>query len=127
MRRAQKALADFLPLIDWSRFRRLNINHEIEVSAPAVAAFACGDEAQALVWLLRRDTIARNGMVAQDAEPIAPTVRIPNLGQGRYEVVAWDTRTGAERARYTVLGGESGLTLPAPPFAADVALVLRRA
>jgi mannan endo-1,4-beta-mannosidase len=127
MRRAQKALAGFLPLIDWTRFRRVNINREIEVATPGVAAFGCGDDAQALIWLLRRDTIARNGMVAQDAEPIAPRLRIPNLGQGRYEVVAWDTRTGAERARYTVLGGESGLTLPAPPFAADVALVLRRA
>ena len=44
MRRAQKGLADFLPLIDWPRFRRRNLNSEVVSLHRNLAAFACGDD-----------------------------------------------------------------------------------
>jgi hypothetical protein len=126
MRRAQKALASFLPLIDWPRFRRVNLNDEIGVSHRRVATFACGDDAQALVWLLRRDTIGKSGMLREDAAPVAATVRVPGLLEGDYTVVAFDTRAGAELARYPARARADGLTLLTPPFAGDIALAIRR-
>jgi hypothetical protein len=91
-----------------------------------VAAFACGDDAQALVWLLRRDTIATSGMLREDAAPIAATVRVPGLLEGDYTVVAYDTRAGTEMARYPGRARGDGLTLLTPPFAGDIALAIRR-
>src|SRR5579875_692920 len=54
MRRAQASLSGFLPLIDWLRFNRVNLNAEIRASGPGVAVFGCGDADQAVVWLLRK-------------------------------------------------------------------------
>lgn len=126
MRRAQKALAAFLPLIDWPRFRRVNLSDEVAVSSPAFAAFACGDEAQAMVWLLRRDTVASNGMLRVDAEPVSTTVHVPGLCDGDYTVAAFDTREGAERARYPARSRGGALSVLTPPFATDLALAIRR-
>jgi mannan endo-1,4-beta-mannosidase len=58
MHAAQQGLGRFLPLIDWTRFRRRNLNAEARCSA-GFAVFACGDEHQALAWLLRTDSIGR--------------------------------------------------------------------
>jgi len=125
MRRAQKALAAFLPLIDWTRFRRVNLNDEIAVSTPRIACFASGDATQAVVWLLRRDTVAPNGMLRQDTAPTAATLRVPRLAEGDYTIVAFDTRAGSEVARYPARARSDGLTLLTPPFAADLALAIR--
>ena len=127
MRRAQRALADFSPLIDWPRFRRKNLNEEIEVTSAKVAAFACGDDRQALVWLLRTDARGSKGMLRQDANPISPQVRVPGLGAGRYRITAWDTRAGATLGATEADGGGDGLSITVPPFAADVALAIQRA
>jgi mannan endo-1,4-beta-mannosidase len=126
MRRAQRALADFLPLIDWPRFRRVNLNEEVEVSSARTAAFACGDGRQALVWLLRRGPLDPKGMLRRDAEPISPRVRVPGLKAGRYRITAWDTRAGAVVGAFEA-DGDGGLAISAPPFVADVALAIRPA
>jgi mannan endo-1,4-beta-mannosidase len=126
MRRAQRALAAFLPLIDWPRFRRVNLNEEVAVSTPGVACCACGDDAQAVVWLLRRDAVSPNGTLRRDAEPMAATLRVPGLAEGDYTVVAFDTQDGVERARYPARARGEGLSLLTPPFAVDIALAIRR-
>jgi len=127
MRRAQRALAGFLPLIDWPRFRRVNLNEEVEVSSARTAAFACGDGRQALVWLLRRGPLDPKGMLRRDAEPISPRVRVPGLKAGRYRITAWDTRAGAVVGAFEADGGDGGLAISAPPFVSDVALAIRPA
>jgi mannan endo-1,4-beta-mannosidase len=127
MRKAQQALAGFLPLIDWPRFRRRCLNATIEISHRRVACFGFGDDTQAVVWLLRRDSIGRNGMLRPDAEPISPEVRVPGLGPGRYCVTAWNTLEGRSCAEFAVeKGGEPFLRLQTPPFAADLALAIQR-
>ena len=128
MRRAQRALAGFLPLVDWSRFRRRNLNQEIETSSTSFARFACGDSEQAIVWLLRTNSLERSGMMGGSAPPEIVTVRIPGLRPGSYAVTAWDTKAGEEAAKFTIEhtgGGE--LKLDTPPAATDVAFALRRA
>ena len=62
MRRAQKSMADFVKSIDWKNFRRRNLNEEVRVSIPALAIFACADEKQAMLWLLRTNSnVKRTG------------------------------------------------------------------
>jgi hypothetical protein len=126
MRKAQSGLAGFLPLIDWPGFRRTALNDVIRVSTPEVAAFGCGDDAQAVIWLLRKNTIGRDGMLRRDAPPICPEMTIPGLAAGRYRVMAWDTVAGAERGSCEIKCGGEALVLQTEPFATDVALAIRR-
>ena len=127
MRKAQRALADFLALIDWPRFRRVNLNHDIEVSRPEVACFACGDARQAVVWLLRKDTVGPDGMLRRDAAPVRLHLRVPGLAAGRYDVTAWDTVAGRPSERFPAEAKGAGLRLDVPPFAAHLALAIRAA
>jgi mannan endo-1,4-beta-mannosidase len=127
MRKAQHALAGFLPLIDWSCFRRRCLNAEIGVSEEAVTCFGCGNEAQAVIWLLRRDTIGEDGMMHPGAEPVSPSIAVPGLSPGRYSVTVWNTLEGRAYATFEVAkGAEPVLHLQVPPFATDVALAIRR-
>ena len=84
MRRAQKAMADFLLLVNWTRFRRRGLEDHVFVSRPEIAVFACGDGEQAVLWLLRTDTIGADGMLREDAEGLRANVRIRGLDPGTY-------------------------------------------
>ena len=127
MRRAQRALAGFLPLIDWLRFQRRNLNDAIIVEGGSVAAFGCGDSEQAVLWLLRTDAIGADGMIDRRRPPAILRISLPGLRQGNYRITYWDT----EGAR--VVGeAEQGHTADAlfgfnpPPIAADLAVAVRR-
>ncbi len=124
MRHAQRNLADFTPLIDWANFRRRNLNEEITVSAPNIAGFASADGSQALVWLLRTDTVTPAGTLSRNAQPITTRVTVPSLGPGAYRVDAWCTRTGLVAQLEAVSDGRV-LTLDTPPFVTDLALAIR--
>jgi mannan endo-1,4-beta-mannosidase len=127
MRKAQHALAGFLPLIDWPRFRRTCLNSTIEISRRRLACFGCGDDAQAVIWLLRRDSVGENGMLRPDAEPTSPEIRVPGLGPGRYRVTAWNTLDGRSYGEFAVEKGDQPLLrLQTPPFATDLALAIQR-
>ena len=127
MRKAQQAMAGFLPLVDWPRFQRRSLNAEIESSSGAVACFGCGDDAQAVIWLLRNDSISQNGTLRTDAEPVDLTVRVPRLSSGRYCATGWNTLEGRTCATLEAKKGpEPFLQLRVPPFAADLALAIRR-
>jgi hypothetical protein len=93
MRRAQQALSAFLPLIDWCSFHRRNLNHEVRVP-PGVAAFACGDARQALIWLLRTDSLSAEGRVGASADATLHRIEVPGLAPGAYHVLQFDTRVG---------------------------------
>ena len=81
MRAAQLALARFLPLIDWPRFRRRNLRRAVGIEGGGVACFSCGDEHQALLWLLRTDCIAENGRVYRDGRPARVRLLVPGLAK----------------------------------------------
>jgi len=92
MRRAQRAMADFIGEIDWTRFQRRNLNAEL--SARHVHAFSCGDGQQALVWLLRRGPVGSDGRLRRDAVPVRTRFTVPGLADGRYRVRGWNTEEG---------------------------------
>jgi mannan endo-1,4-beta-mannosidase len=125
MRRAQKNMSEFLPLVDWPNFRRKNLNEEIGMSDEGIATFGCGDGGQAVVWIMRRDTIGRNGMLDRNAAAVSPTVRVPGLGSGKYSVAAWDTVDGTPTVT-EARSADGWLETQTPPFVADLALAIRR-
>jgi mannan endo-1,4-beta-mannosidase len=126
MRSAQGTLARFLPLIDWGRLRRRNLNEELRCSSPALASFGCGDEDQAVAWLLRTDTIRRDGTLRREADPLMTSLSVPGLRPGSYRLTLWDTCRGAALHTTTVRHeGPDALCLPALPVATDLAVALR--
>jgi len=126
MRRAQHALSRFLPLIDWTGFRRQCLNGTVAVSGADAACFGCGDEHQAVLWILRRDTLGRDGRMRRDAEPIRPELRIPGLAAGRYRASFWDTVEGRPVGESVIeKDGVPSLRLEAPPIRADLAIAIR--
>lgn len=124
MRRAQGSLADFLPLIDWVSFRRAHLGNKMRVSGQDAAAVACADDSQAVVWLVRRDTIGPNGMLRAGAAPVPAALQLPGLARGTYRVIAWDTAAGRQTAEWQA-NSDGWLKLDVPPFSADVALAIR--
>ena len=127
MRAAQGALARFLPLIDWQHFRRRNLNDEVGSSSGDPAMFACGDENQAIAWLLRKDSFGPDGRLRHDALPLDTTLSLPGLRAGDYRVTAWDTCLGTATSVTTLRHqGQGNLCIPLPPIASDLALAIRR-
>ncbi|VWX63324.1 conserved hypothetical protein [Burkholderiales bacterium 8X] len=130
MRRAQKALADFLPLVDWTGFGRRNLNQEGEVFAAGAyfAVFACGDETQAIAWLLRsgRESLAPGGMLRSELAPVQVSIALPGLCAGRYRVTRFDTREGRilEATEHAHPGGR--LSIEVGAVGRDIAIALRR-
>jgi len=122
MRRAQKAMADFLPLIDWPRFRRRNLSEEVKAAGHHV--FACGDQDQALVWLLRRRATGADGRIREDL-PLTPArVTLP-LGARAAKVTEWDTRRGICIREQVVEAQGGTLHYETAPLAGDLALAIR--
>ncbi|HEX8388738.1 MAG TPA: hypothetical protein VF636_06950 [Sphingomonas sp.] len=125
MREAQRAMAGFLPLIDWTRFRRRNLSGA--VGATHFHRFACGDDAQALVWLLRRRALGPDGRIRADVEPVAPTVSVPGLEAGRYRITGWDTAAGRVVEELTADARDGALRFTPAPIGPDRAFAIRRA
>jgi mannan endo-1,4-beta-mannosidase len=126
MRKAQHALSKFLPLIDWQRFQRRNLNEEIELSDNAFCGFACGDNEQAVIWILRTDQPRKKGMVDKTLKARSLTIKVPGLRPGYYQVTAWDTSAGCSRTVFELYHDNPDyLSLPVPAVRTDVALALR--
>jgi len=134
MRLAQRSLARFLPHIDWLRFHRANITHDLRildasghpVPPKRLARFACATENQALIYLLRRDTLQKSGQLNPDAPPLNITLQIPNLHPGPYTITAWNTLLG-EPLLTTTQHLTSNHPLTLPPLTTDLALAIQRA
>ena len=132
MRLAQRALADFLPLIDWRRFDRRSVGPDVvvrdaagaTVDEGALARFGCASRDQAVVYLLARDRLAARGLMRGDVPPLELTLEVPDLVDGRYRVTGWNTAMGHPVAAPTEQAKETGFALP--PFVGDLAVALSR-
>ena len=108
MRRAQHAMALFLSEIHWLRFSSLNASDTLSIMdadgrlvlQKQVARFACASHDQAVVYLLRRDTLLPDGRLDPSASPLVVSVRVPSLREGRAAIVVWDTITGRPLSRF---------------------------
>ncbi len=124
MRRAQRGLAGFLPLIDWTQFQRVILNAALVASDPDVTCFGCGDAHQVVLWLLRTRPLRADGRV--DPGRSGPvSVSIPGLAPGAYRATLWDTVAGGAAGTLDLAAGHV-LTIPSmgPDLAIAVAPVL---
>ena len=120
MRKAQQRMATFLPLIDWTCFRRVNLNSEVRCP-PGISSCACGDDAQFLGWLL--DTQQRT----RSLNPAELRIEVPGLRAGRYRFTILDTASGRIEERADIIhDGAAMLPLPIPGFSGECAIALRR-
>ncbi|MDB5570737.1 MAG: hypothetical protein JWN93_1920 [Hyphomicrobiales bacterium] len=126
MRKAQRALADFLPLIDWGGFARACLNGRVEASCGDVASFGCGSETQAVVWLLRTDAMTHDGRCDAASAPVHLIVGVPGLAPGAYRVVAWDTRDGRAVAEFDSTSAPGDLLRFPCTLRSDLALAIAR-
>jgi hypothetical protein len=92
MRRVQRAMAAFLPSIDWTTFRPRNLNSEGK--AEGYHLFACADDRQAIAWLLRKGECDRRGMLPQLAIGRPACLTLPVAEDGAWTLSLFDTRTG---------------------------------
>ena len=133
MRIAQRGLARFLPWLDWLRFDRRNVSSELclynamgaEVSSKQVARFGCATSEQAMVYILRRDSLTKRGQLDRRARPIARSLTVPSLAPGRYTVASWNTVSGELMACATQ-DVAPGKRLTLPPVQGDLALAIKR-
>ena len=126
MRRAQGALAGFLPLIDWPRFRRRPLAGEARVADPAIQLFACGDGHQAVLHLLRADRIMPDGMLDPAADPIATTVASPTWSPASIASPAGTPSRAGRAPRRTCPTRAARSRFPTAAFANDLALAVTR-
>ena len=129
MRRAQRALAGFLPLIDWPRLRRRPLGDDLRLDAPAGAAhgFGCGDEDQAVIYILRRDSLGPDGRLAVSA-PLAPCgLTVLRMASGLYAVTAYDPEAGRPVWRQELqVAADGALACPIEGLGSELALAVRR-
>ena len=125
MRCAQKSMADFVGELDWTSLRRRNLHDRVK--ARHFHAFACGDDAQALVWLLRRGTTGSDGLLRRDAVPVEASFTVPGLADGTYRVRGWDTETGTAAEEFTADARGGDLHLTTAPIVTDRAFAITRA
>jgi mannan endo-1,4-beta-mannosidase len=125
MRRAQRALADFLPLVDWTSFRRRNWSAQIGCDDPGVAVTACGDAHQAVLWLLRTDSVDAQGTVSAAVDPSPACVTLPDLASGEYTVATYDTASGMVTSERRV-DHPAGSPVEIGPVHTDLAVAIRR-
>ncbi len=130
MRSAQRAMADFLPLIDWTTFGRRNVSKALH-PPKGVHAFGCASNTQALVYLLRGDSLRKiNTRARAILDPAAPpreaSARVPGLAPGRYRVTGWSTLEGRTVSEAEVAHEGSELVLTVPDLVTDRALAVTR-
>ncbi|HYF64832.1 MAG TPA: hypothetical protein VD886_18550 [Herpetosiphonaceae bacterium] len=126
MKRALKSLADFCQLIDWRHFASRNAGQDVSVATPGVLAFACRDDRQAVIWLLRGKPAGNPpGRLPRRAGLTGVELSLAGLRPGRYAVTPWDTLAGRPLpALEAVADDRLRLGIPCPEN--DLALAVRR-
>ncbi len=133
MRVAQRAMAAFLPTVDWLRFGRKNVTAAVVlttvegkvVATKQVARFACATDDQAVVYLLRRDALNADGQLAVAVVPLLLSLSLPVLSLGTYSVTVWNTVGGAP-IRVETQSALQQPTFTLPPLEGDYAIALKR-
>jgi hypothetical protein len=124
MRTAQQGLAAFAQLLDWPSFRRRNLNHEVQLSNPAFAVFACGDARQAVIWLLRQDQLITRRGGRRALRPLPVQLTLPELAPGPYLLHLWDTAAGRALGQLSLVATTLGLAIDLPAVGGELAMAV---
>jgi mannan endo-1,4-beta-mannosidase len=120
MRRAQGAMAAFLPLVEWHRFRPRNLNEE--ASAPGFHTFACADDRQLVAWLVRRGGRDPSGMLYPGTQARSIRLAVPVASSGRWTARLFDTMNGEVMGTVSAVAAGGLLTIPFDTAHGDVAV-----
>ena len=124
MRADQQSLAGFVELLNWAQFQRRNLTAEVRLSTTAVRCVACGDAHQAVVWLVRPDTLTIRAGSYRPRAALAVQIWLPGLRPGFYHVYLWDTKAGRIRDHLLVQADRQQLAVFIQVLEADVALAI---
>ena len=130
MREAQRVMSRFMDRLDWLRFDRRNVTDELEVRVDGravtrkVARFGCASADQALVYLLRHDTLGVDGRLDRGAAGLAVSVKVPGLVDGTYRICVWDTVVGVV-IREDVQDVRGGDAVRLPALVGDYAVAMQ--
>jgi mannan endo-1,4-beta-mannosidase len=132
MRGAIKSMSDFATRLDWRHFSPRDALADInlcmdDVTYDGAHLFACRDEKQALIWLLRTAPKDHRGILPP-REPLRNlTLSLRGLAPGRCSIEAWDTRQG--HSLWQVAGNislDGALHFTLPQLSNDLALAISR-
>jgi mannan endo-1,4-beta-mannosidase len=123
MHAAQHALAGFLPVVDWRRLRRRNLNDRIRGPREFVVS-GSGDEDQVVVWILRRAGVTSAGMLDRRVRAGTVELTIPDMTRRVYSVTTWNTEQGRIGRRFTA-DTEHGVLRLRLCVVRDLALAIR--
>lgn len=128
-KRMLRGMAAFADLLAWGTFAPQDANAEVEVGACRVIPFACRDEQQAIIWLLRdKPPHQAEGMLPERPPLEDVPLSLHGLARGRYRVTLWDTRAGSARGELRAEVADDGrLPLTIPELPNDLALAVRPA
>lgn len=93
MRRTQLNMVQFISLIDWKTFQRKNLNDVLKGQNPDVILFGCGDDTQAIVWILQKLPGKKTKAITRERS-LPVNISIPNLIAGHYAIHVWNTVSG---------------------------------
>lgn len=93
-RRSIGAMAAFVKLLEWRCFAPRDAVADIELETPGFEIFACRDDQQAIVWLLRQTPTGHSGVLPQREAMHHVQVTMRGLVPGEYSVRLWDTQKG---------------------------------
>ena len=122
MRKAQLNMAGFSDLIDWQNFKRKNISATVYIQESNVRAFACGDQNQAVLWLMRMEKQQKS---SKNAKARQVRLTVPGLGTGDYRIHFWDTVTGKSTIQEKSIEN-SDLEFEFDFTASNIAIAIRR-
>ena len=136
MRAAQRALADFMPLIDWLAFDRDECERTPRagrttmagsVGPDRLARFGCASADQAVVYLLRRDTLTPEGRLDPEAVPLErASSRRPGPPPRPLSPDGLGHARGRDRSNRPMSTSAGALGAEVGPLATDLALAIRR-
>jgi mannan endo-1,4-beta-mannosidase len=124
MRDAQSAMSRFLSLVDWTSFRPRNLN--LEADAPGFHSFACADEDQAIIWILRKGECDGRGMMPKGLTLRSCRVRLPLPRGGDWLLRLFNTRSGSIQSERRCAASDGRLEIHVDGIAGDLAIAATR-
>ena len=124
MRRAQRILADFLPLMDWSAFQRQPLGPRLTWSDDDVVVFGSADANQAVLYALRLRPLLPTGQVDTATRSMVE-ISVSGLGPGIFEAHILDTVTGDVICQTNLAQNGLGVLIRLVNFGSDRAIIVR--
>jgi mannan endo-1,4-beta-mannosidase len=122
MNLAQGNLRKFLQFVDLHNFHRQSLTGKLELTDERVYHFACGDENQLILWMVRNDTLTTEKVLDKSAAPISVEFKPINLAPGTYLLTYFETLSGNHSSEIVKI--DSATVLKVPNLQTDIAISL---